>query len=561
MSNEKSLFNKRNIHFLIIGIFFVVSIMLCFYPYLKPGVFGDLDSDAAYHLSRIESLAETLRNHVFPVKVHSSLCYGYGYGTGFFYSNCFLYLPAILIILGFDLGTAYKIFLLLIMIITYITGFYSTWKLTRHLYASAAVGGLILLSPSMISTTYYISSLGHTMAMPFIILCVTGLYIILERNEKPWIFIAGFWGLIMAHTITLVLTFGICFIMVLCYSSKLIKNPVILKRLIFSVVMVAGMSASYWAPMLEQYNVQQYKVSQPWTNVTDNVLGIGIFFESGYGPGIFVSACLLFIIFYLIWGVIRKRNIEKIDFILTGLAVLLSCLVMCDWFWNVFKNILNFIQFPFRLFYLITVLVILELGIIISRIKIKECLMILLIAFIIFINTGIVYYDFSDVFKGERAFFVDRKITDEVRGVGAGEEWLPIDCSGTNFENGEKAIADDGSGADGSKEAGDTVFNVYVDLNKQYYDIPYVYYYGYRAYLTEENGTVTELEVRKSENQDGKVRVLMPEDKIGVGKITIAYRKTFVQKISYLISILFYLIVISFLVHKICPKLLKNNKN
>lgn len=52
-----------------------------------------MGSDAPFHLARIESLNQALQMGIFPVKVHPSLAYSYGYGVGIFYPR-FFYLSA-----------------------------------------------------------------------------------------------------------------------------------------------------------------------------------------------------------------------------------------------------------------------------------------------------------------------------------------------------------------------------------------------------------------------------------------------------------------------------------
>lgn len=46
-----------------------------------------MGSDAPFHLARIESLNQALQMGIFPVKVHPSLAYSYGYGVGIFYPD------------------------------------------------------------------------------------------------------------------------------------------------------------------------------------------------------------------------------------------------------------------------------------------------------------------------------------------------------------------------------------------------------------------------------------------------------------------------------------------
>ena len=83
------------------------------------------------------------------------------------------------------------------------------------------------------------------------------------------------------------------------------------------------------------------------------------------------------------------------------------------------------------------------------------------------------------------------------------------------------------------------------DLEKEYYDVPYIYYYGYRAYVTDENQRpVRELDVRESVSNNGYVRVFMPDDGHGIGNVLVTYRMTTIQKFAYLISILTGIIII-----------------
>ena len=66
-----------------------------------------MGSDAPFHLARIESLNQALQMGIFPVKVHPSLAYSYGYGVGIFYPDFFIYLPAVLRMAGCSLEVSH----------------------------------------------------------------------------------------------------------------------------------------------------------------------------------------------------------------------------------------------------------------------------------------------------------------------------------------------------------------------------------------------------------------------------------------------------------------------
>lgn len=68
--------------------------------------------DMEFHLLRIEGLYEALRCGQFPVRIHPNYMEGYGYPTGIFYPELFLYFPALLRLMGVPLMHAYKWFVL-----------------------------------------------------------------------------------------------------------------------------------------------------------------------------------------------------------------------------------------------------------------------------------------------------------------------------------------------------------------------------------------------------------------------------------------------------------------
>ena len=91
----------------------LVVIVIAFLPHSQNGMF--LGSDDYFHYHRIISVADAIKNGIFPVKLHFIAAYGYGYGEGFFYSNALLYIPAVLIsFFGLSLLVAYKIFVFLL---------------------------------------------------------------------------------------------------------------------------------------------------------------------------------------------------------------------------------------------------------------------------------------------------------------------------------------------------------------------------------------------------------------------------------------------------------------
>lgn len=128
-----------------------------------------------------------------------------------------------------------------------------------------------------------------------------------------------------------------------------------------------------------------------------------------------------------------------------------------------------------------------------------------------------------------------------VVGLGAGTEWLPDGGSQYAIDETERAIDPEGEGAYGVKYGDGKYLDVYIRMDKEYYDMPYFYYKGYVAYLLDDAGNpVQELEVVKApEERHAYVRVVLPEGGSGIGHVMVIYRKTLLQKLAYLANAVF----------------------
>ena len=73
--------------------------------------------DLTFQLSRISSIADAFKLREIP-RVYPNYFEGYGYANGLFYGDILLYIPALLVVLGMKIVTAYKWFLLLLTIAT-----------------------------------------------------------------------------------------------------------------------------------------------------------------------------------------------------------------------------------------------------------------------------------------------------------------------------------------------------------------------------------------------------------------------------------------------------------
>ena len=141
------------------------------------------------------------------------------------------------------------------------------------------------------------------------------------------------------------------------------------------------------------------------------------------------------------------------------------------------------------------------------------------------------YCNFSSYYLKNDSTVVEQIINGEIAGLGGGEEWLPVMTTREYMQEPEVARDNSGLPVNGKKEKGDSQFRFQADLSKEYYDVPYIYYKGYRAYL--KNGDRLEIE----QNQDtGMIRVMMPGTS-GTVEVAVKYEMTKYQKISYIMLV------------------------
>ena len=195
-----------------------VFILLAFAPHFLEGIWYGLDSSV--HFSRIYSVAEALKNGVFPVKVHAAACYGYG--IGFFYSNALLYIPALFMnLFGMSLLTTYKLFVFLCLRVMFCSFYYSAWKISDSKEGAFWAAAMFLFATKVLSTIYLVIGVGQFTAMIFMSMAIAGMYIFLAKDESPVLLMIGFTGLIYTHVMSTFFGVIICSIILICYWKKI----------------------------------------------------------------------------------------------------------------------------------------------------------------------------------------------------------------------------------------------------------------------------------------------------------------------------------------------------
>ena len=159
--------------------------------------------DCAFHLLRIEGLRDGLRSGQFPVKMQPNWLDGYGYPVSVYYGDLFLYIPAILRLIGFPVQFSYGALILLINLATSAIAYWCCYKMSKDRAVSLASSFLYLLVPYRLTDIYERNALGETTAIIFLPLIVYGMYHVFTADcreksfQKSWLPLAiGFTGII-----------------------------------------------------------------------------------------------------------------------------------------------------------------------------------------------------------------------------------------------------------------------------------------------------------------------------------------------------------------------------
>ncbi len=136
-------------------------------------------ADETFHLLRIEGIREGLLDGQFPVRMQPNWLQGHGYAVGFFYCDLFLYLPAVLRLVGVSVQRAYQVYKVAVNIGTVLIAYVSFAKLLRSRWLGLLGSALYSLSLFRIIYLFSVDGVGQYTAVMFLPLVCYGFYAIL----------------------------------------------------------------------------------------------------------------------------------------------------------------------------------------------------------------------------------------------------------------------------------------------------------------------------------------------------------------------------------------------
>lgn len=247
----KTAYDKK----IVIGIMAVTvfSSLPMIYRYLIVG------HDLTFHIARIAEIAEGIKAGNWLIKIQPDMINGYGYATPLFYPQLFLYIPALLYVIGFPLHTSYQIFIVLINFGTCLISYVSLVKICKNKNLAFIGSFLYVLAPYRLSELYVAGRLGEILSMIFFPLIIYGIYNIYSEEKiltfkKCIPLILGVSGVMQSHLVS-ILFVGIFAIMYALFNLRKTFKPERLCYLAVSVMVVIMLNAWFIVPFIDSMDM------------------------------------------------------------------------------------------------------------------------------------------------------------------------------------------------------------------------------------------------------------------------------------------------------------------
>lgn len=532
----------------VIALLVLLSSLPMFSYYLPVAEGHDLE----FHLYRIEGIKEGLLAGQLPVRVPPSWMNGYGYATSVFYGELFLYIPAILRMIGFSVQNAYKIYIVLVNLATCLIAYWCLNRVLKDRIGSLAGCAAYVLAPYRLVCLYLRAAVGEYTAMVFLPLVFYGLYVILtadadeEGYQHKWITaVLGYTGIIQSHVISGVIAGIFTLLFCLVFIKRVIRPKrlgmlvkvvgcTVLLNLWFIVPFLDYMRFGYSGTSLKtlgRFNAsgtfltQLFELFPHGSGDSFSVAeGLGRRNEMSFSIGAGLMASCVLYLYYRISRPQKRNEVLKLGDWSLGFGAL-ALFMTTVWFpWDFIQQINKVsalvtqnIQFPWRILGVASMFLAVVAGCLVFWLKEAEERTIYLhitgaLAILFFLSSGYLLNDFTNSMAMKR--YQDETSLNSCNVMQG--EYLPDGTDWGIFEN-DSPIPGEGLILSGyEKEKGKVTIaceNTSGQVNCV--DVSFLNYEGYRAVDLE-----TESELTVTAGNGGRVRVVLPAGYRGAFRVS-----------------------------------------
>lgn len=506
--------------------------------------------DTFFHVSNISAIIKNL--HWSDLLVQEPLPYiahNFGYGTRFFYPPlphlCGAYLSKITnVIVGMRITDW------LMIVISGISCYYLCLKLFQKKNTSLVLSLFYMTAPYHLSEIFIRDAFSEMFIPAFLPMVILGLLELKDNHYLSFLgwFTGGYILLVYSH---LAMSIYLTLILLVTYFPIYIKkiwNKKSIGYLCISAFFILFSTCAFWGPLLEMKLHGSYAVFMPYFmtgqgDLKNSTLKILEYFRfndgHAYGWIRFRLQFIVLIFFFLgLYIFCKEKKYKNKEWLFILLFFCVSLWMTTKFFpWEYCPNILQTLQFPWRLVIYVTMGAILLSGLAVNKIS-NKWLILLLILFAL----GSCYYNIYPA----SSLTVEANHIDYNLGLGNQSEYLPVNTihNMDYYQNRDQNIhMIQGFGQLIIKENNIPTLNFNVTNSKDLViELPRLYYLGY--VLKRENQVIPIYE-----NENGFIEISHIES----GEYTLTYEGTNVMHVTTYLSLFTLLSFITILV------LLKNH--
>ncbi len=288
-------------------------------PFYYEKLLGISGQDWTYHINRIIGIRDNLRAGNIPPRLNYYFFYGTGDGSSTYYPELFLYLPAILGVLGVSPMIFYKLFILFINFMTAFIGYYSFTGLLKSKKKGLLCAVLYIVQPYRLADLYQRQALGEALALVFLPLLFYGVYEIIYGDERKWLIsVLGATGVLQSHILTTEMAAMFVAVFVLVSLKNLIGRESVGRWISIGKALVVTLALNLW--FLVPFVIEMLSGRDIYIATSSSISGTAIFIwqlfatfikmhgrtmrnimsadERPYSIGIILLICALIYIYY-----------------------------------------------------------------------------------------------------------------------------------------------------------------------------------------------------------------------------------------------------------------------